>query len=72
MWLLFESGYHLRVAFIKLRMEDEIYCLKEGGVAGDTRSHCHACHFNGYRARGRIRPFTDVEEDEDKLEENEL
>jgi len=39
MWLLFESGYHLRAAFIKLGMEDEeIHCLKEGGVAGDTRS----------------------------------
>jgi len=33
-WLLFESGYYSRAAFIKLRTEDEeIHCLKEGGVA---------------------------------------
>jgi len=49
--LLFESNYYLRAAFIKLRMEDEeIHCLKEGGV--NPKKHCHACHCNGYRARG--------------------
>ena len=38
MWLLFESGYYLRVAFIKLGTEDEeIHCLKERGVAADAR-----------------------------------
>ena len=38
MWLLFESGYYLRAAFIKLGMEDEeIHFLKEGGVAADAR-----------------------------------
>jgi len=36
--LLFESGYYLRTAFIKLGTEDEeIHCLKEGRVAADTR-----------------------------------
>ena len=31
-------GFDLRPAFIKLEMEDkEIHCLKEGGVAADTR-----------------------------------
>jgi len=36
--LLFESGYYLRAAFIKLGTEDEeIHCLKESGVAADAR-----------------------------------
>ena len=36
--LLFKSGYDSRVAFIKLGTEDEeIHCLKEGGVAAHTR-----------------------------------
>ena len=36
-WLLFESSYYLRAVF-KLGMEDEeIHCLKEGGVGADTR-----------------------------------
>jgi len=37
-WLLFESGYYLRAAFIKPGTEDEeIHCLKESGVAADAR-----------------------------------
>ena len=37
-WLLFASSYYLRAALIKLGTEDEeIHCLKEGGVAADTR-----------------------------------
>jgi len=36
--LLFETSYYSRAAFIKLRMEnEEIHCLKEGGVAADAR-----------------------------------
>jgi len=36
--LLFESGYYLRAVLIKLGTEDEeIHCLKQGGVAADTR-----------------------------------
>ena len=38
MQLLLESGYYSRAAFIKLGTEDEeIHCLKEGGVAADAR-----------------------------------
>jgi len=36
-WFLFVSGYYSRVAFIKLRKEDEIHCLQEGRVAADVR-----------------------------------
>jgi len=36
--LVFESGYYSRVGFIKLGTEDEeIHCLKEGGVCADAR-----------------------------------
>ena len=32
--------------------DEEIHCLKEGGVSADAREsirrHCHACHCNGY------------------------
>ena len=36
--LLFKGGYYLRAAFIKLGTEDEeIHCLKEGGVTADAR-----------------------------------
>ena len=51
--------------------------LPQGGWGGcrckgvNPKRHCHACHCNGYQARG-IRPFADVEEDENGLEENEL
>jgi len=66
-------GFYLREAFIKLGTEDEeIHYFKEGGVAADGRELCcQTCHCNRYQARG-IRPFADVEEDEDELEENEL
>jgi len=37
-WLLFESGYYSRAAFIKCGTElKEIHCLKQGGVAAGTR-----------------------------------
>ena len=36
--LLFESGYYSRASFIKLGMEnEEIQCLKQGGVAAGAR-----------------------------------
>ena len=36
--LLFESGYYSRVMLIKLGTEDEeVHCLKQGGVAADAR-----------------------------------
>jgi len=35
--LLFESGYYLRAVLIKLGTKDEeIHCLKQGGVAADA------------------------------------
>ena len=36
--LLFESSYYSRAAFINLGTDDEeIHCLKQGGVAADAR-----------------------------------
>ena len=63
MRLLFESGYYSRAAFIKLGTEDEIQCLKEGGVAVDARKSIK---------RDTATLATAVEEDEDELEEKEL
>ena len=38
MQLLFESSYYSRAAFINLGTDDEeIHCLKQGGVAADAR-----------------------------------
>ena len=74
-WLLFESSYYSIAAFIKLGMEDDP--LPQGRWSGcrhqgvNPKGQCHACHCNGYWAQG-IRPFADVEEDEDELKENEL
>jgi len=63
-WLLFESGYYSRALFIKLRTEDEeIHCLKQGGVAADARESIR---------RDTATLANDVEEDEDELEENKL
>jgi len=63
-WLLFESGYCSRAAFIKLGTEDkEIQCFKERGVAVDASESIK---------RDTATLATAVEEDEDELEEKEL
>jgi len=72
-WLLFESGYYLRVAFIKFRREDEeIHCLKQGGVAVDTRESIRRDTATLATLTdtelGESDSCTDVEEDEDELE----
>ena len=77
MWLLLESGYYSRAAFIKLGMEDkEIHCLKEGGVAVDARESIQRDTATLAPAMDteleETDPFADVEEDENELEENEL
>ena len=77
MQLLFERGYYSRVAFIKLRMEDEeIHCLKQGGVAADARESTQRETAMLATVKDtkleESDPCADVEEDEDKLEENEL
>ena len=65
------------MAFIKLGMEDEeIHCLREGGVAADTRESIRrGTAMLATTTDTKLKesdPFTDVEEDKDKLEENEL
>ena len=71
-------GFYLRVAFIiKLGTEDEeIHCLKEGGEAADARESIRRDTAMLATATDtelqESDPFTDVEEDEDELEENEL
>ena len=76
--LLFESGYYSRAEFIKLGMEDEeIHCLKEGGVAADARKSIRRDTATLATAMDtkfeESDPFTDVEEDkDDELEENKL
>ena len=77
MQLLFESSYYLRAVFIKLGTEDEeIHCLKEGGVAADTRESTRRDTATLATAADteleKSDPFTDFKEDEDELEENEL
>ena len=78
MQLLFESGYYSRAEFIKLGMEDEeIHCLKEGGVAADARKSIRRDTATLATAMDtkfeESDPFTDVEEDkDDELEENKL
>jgi len=47
--LLFESGYYSRAVFIKLGIEDEeIHCLKEGGVAADARESTRSSAHTSY------------------------
>ena len=68
MQFLFESGHYSRVAFIKLRTEDEIHCLKEGGVAADARESIRRDNATLATAMDteleEPDPFADVEEDE--------
>ena len=77
MWLLFESGYYSGAAFIKLGTEDEeIHCLKEGGVAADARESIQRDTATLASVTDteleESDPFADVEEDENELEESEL
>ena len=76
MQLLFERGYYSRAAFIKLGMEDEeIHCLKEGGVAAGAREAIRRDTATLATATDteleESDSFTDVGEDKDELEENE-
>ena len=66
------------MAFIKLGTEDEeIQCLKEGGVAADTREAiwetlpCMLATAMDTKLK-ESDPFTDVNVEEDELEESEL
>jgi len=68
-WLLFESCYYLGAAFIKLWTEDEeIHCLKEGGVAADARESIQRDTATLASVTDteleKSDPFADVEEDE--------
>ena len=76
-WLLFERGYNLRLAFIKLGTEDEeIHCLKEGGVAADARESIQRDTATLASVTDteleESDPFVDFEDDEDELDENKL
>jgi len=75
--LLFEIGYYSRAAFIKLGTEDEeIHYLKQGGVAADARESIQRDTATLATVTDtefeESDPRTDVEEDEDEMEENEL
>ena len=72
-----ESGYYSRAAFIKLGTEDEdIHCLKQGGVAADARESIQRYTATlatvTYTQLEESDPCADVEENEEELEENEL
>ena len=77
MWLLFESSYYSRAVFIKLRKEDEeIHCLKQGGVAADARKSIRRdtamlATVTDTELK-KSDPIADVDEDEDESEENKL
>ena len=53
--------------------DEEIHCLKEGGVAADARESIRRDTATATDTELKESdPFADIEEDEDELEENEL
>ena len=71
-------GFYWRVATIwELRLLNsvvsvkEIYCLKKGELAADTRESIRGDTATDSELK-ESNPFTNVEEDDDELEENEL
>jgi len=75
-WLLFKSNYYSRAVFIKLGTEDEeIHCLKQGGVAADARESIRRdtatlAFVTDTKLEESDPNCTDVEENEHELEEN--
>ena len=53
--------------------DDEIHCLKDGGVATAARATVTAVtarHLSGADDEGNRDPFAELEEDDDELDEN--
>ena len=70
-------GFYWRAVFIKLGTEDKkIHCLREGVVATPSnsirRDTAMLATATDTELKAKSDPFTDVEEDKDELEENEL